>query len=92
MRLSDARKVAVKQNLRIRFELSGGKECVITEQGIARVPQLDGVPEFNLEEEFGRAGQFHLERLQPHATQLLTREQLASLLTPATSESAESDE
>lgn len=61
MRLLDVRKLAVKQQARIRFQLAGGMECVITGHGLAKVPQLEGAPNFDLEEEFARAGRFVLE-------------------------------
>jgi hypothetical protein len=51
MKLSDLRKVTVKQHLRIRFPLSNGMECVVNEHGIAQVPALRAVPTFNLEDE-----------------------------------------
>jgi hypothetical protein len=83
MKLSDARKVTIKKNVRIRFRLANGLECVLNEHGLAQVPELRGVPDFNLEEEFARADQFILEpviaagkpkeKFQP---QTLTREQL----------------
>ena len=61
MRLSELRKVAVKQSVRIRFALSNGMECVVNERGIAEVPGLRAVPTFNLEEELGKAQEFALE-------------------------------
>jgi len=51
MKLSDLRKVTVKKRLRIRFPLSNGMECVVNEHGIAQVPALRAVPDFNLEDE-----------------------------------------
>ena len=41
--------------------LPNGMECVITEHGLAQVPLLDRVPDFNLEEELGSVSQFVLE-------------------------------
>lgn len=61
MRLSELRKVAVKQSVRIRFALSNGMECVVNERGIAEVPGLRAVPSFNLEDELGHAQEFALE-------------------------------
>jgi len=59
-------------------------ECVLNEKGIAQVPALHAIPQFNLEEELARATQFTLE---PAAVEkgkprhrVLTRDQLASLV------------
>ena len=40
MKLGDLRKLSIKQKTRIRFAVTGGLECVITEHGIAQVPGL----------------------------------------------------
>jgi hypothetical protein len=61
MKLADLRKVAVKKNLRIRFALSNGMECVLNEHGIAQVPALRAVPAFNLEDELVAVQQFVVE-------------------------------
>jgi len=64
MKLSDLRKVTVKQHLRIRFPLSNGMECVVNEHGIAQVPALRAVPSFNLEEELVGAQTFVVEPME----------------------------
>ncbi len=61
MTLADLRRVSVKSNLRIRFPLSNGMECVLNEHGIAQVPALRAVPEFNLERELAEATEFVVE-------------------------------
>lgn len=61
MKLSDVRKIAVKQQARVRFALDGGMECVVDEHLVARVPGLSGPPSFNLEDEFSRAVQFSVQ-------------------------------
>jgi hypothetical protein len=61
MKLADLRKLSIRKQLRIRFRLQNGMECVITEHGIAQVPELKGIPDFNLETELVSAGQFTLE-------------------------------
>ena len=53
MKLADLRKLSIKKQLRIRFRLKNGMECVINEHGVAQVPALQAPPEFNLEEELG---------------------------------------
>ena len=67
MKLSDIRKITVKKQLRIRFPLSNGMECVVNERGIAQVPALHGVPAFNLEDELTGAQVFLVEPAGPPA-------------------------
>lgn len=98
MKLADLRKLATKQETRIRFAVTGGLECVITERGIAEVPGLRGIPKFNLETELASAHEFHFEparhpgRKGPVPTRLLTRDEVAHLLAPAPAAAAECDE
>ena len=61
MKLIDLRRVTVKKRLRIRFALSNGMECLVTEHGVAQVPALRAVPAFNLEEELVAVQQFLIE-------------------------------
>lgn len=61
MKLADLRKLSIRKQLKIRFQLANGLECVITEHGIAQVPELRRVPGFNLEHELARVSQFVLE-------------------------------
>jgi len=61
MMLADLRKLAIRKQSRIRFVLRNGMECVIAEDGIARVPALQSVPEFNLEQELSAATAFVME-------------------------------
>lgn len=63
MTLNDVRKLAIKGRQRIQFPISTGQTCVISEQGIARVPGLDGPPSFNLEEELKSVSEFTLEQV-----------------------------
>ena len=51
MKLADLRKLSIRKQLKIRFRLPNGMECVVTEQGLAQVPALRRVPDFNLEQE-----------------------------------------
>jgi len=62
MRLLDARKFAVREQVTLRFPLTGGSQCLVDKHGIARVPGLTGPPGFQLEDEFASAQQFTLER------------------------------
>jgi hypothetical protein len=63
--LVDLRKLAIRKQTKIRFALRNGMECVISEDGIARVPALQGVPEFNLEQELASATAFVVETAAP---------------------------
>jgi len=89
MKLNDLRRAAVKQNVRVRFSLANGMECLLNEHGVAQIPTLKTLPEFNLEEEFARVEHFVLESavvqkkgkvLPP---QRLNREQLTALVSGA---------
>ena len=89
MTLADLRKLAIRRQIRIRFPLRNGMECVVSEHGVAQVPALKGVPDFNLEEELAAAAGFVLDPVgagkapsaksaSPAAT--LDREALAALV------------
>lgn len=84
MNLADLRKLSVRKNLRIRFLLPNGMECVVTEHGVAEVPGLKGVPDFNLEQELASITQFILEpaaadKKRPVSPRAIGRDELASL-------------
>jgi hypothetical protein len=61
MKLAEVRKLSIRQHLKIHFRLRNGMDCVISEHGIAQVPALQGIPDFNLEEELAAASEFLLE-------------------------------
>jgi len=61
MKLADLRKLSIRKQLKIRFQLPNGLECVVTEHGVAQVPALRRVPDFNLEQELAHVSQFVLE-------------------------------
>jgi hypothetical protein len=87
MKLADLRKLSVRQNLKIRFQLPNGLECVITEQGVARIPALSRAPDFNLEQELISIREFVLEpaavgRKASDAPKRLRREEMESLVAP----------
>jgi hypothetical protein len=88
MKLVDLRKIAVRQQFRIRFQISNGLECVINQHGVAQVPALHGVPDFNLEKELSSVSQFVLEPAaadpkHPVAARSLTRDELAAMADPS---------
>src|SRR5580765_759997 len=68
MTLVDLRKLAIRKQSKIRFTLRNGMECVISEDGIARVPALKSVPDFSLEEELAAATNFVVEAAIPPGT------------------------
>ena len=97
MNLSDLRRVTVKKQLRIRFALSNGMECVVNEHGVAQVPALRAVPNFNLEDELAGAAQFLVEPAaseEKHkaAPRRYSREEMAALATAGTSGETKHDE
>ena len=94
MKLGDLRKLSIRQQTRIRFPLKNGMECVVTEHGIAQVPELRSIPDFNLEQELASAAQFVLEPLGDGAKKpapprrSVTRAELSAMLSSAGSTAA----
>ena len=94
MKLADLRKLAIRKQFRIRFRMQNGLECVINEQGMARVPELKAIPEFSLEEELKSAASFILEPVvpagqkNPPKARPVDREELAALATASPSAAA----
>ena len=85
MKLVDLRKLAIKKQHRIRFHLRNGMECVMDQRGVALVPGLDRIPDFNLEQELEAAATFVIEPLnvgEKNAPKPLTlaREELAAMM------------
>jgi hypothetical protein len=84
MKLAGLRKLSIQRQARIRFRLRNGLDCLITEHGIATVPGLHAIPDFNLEEELAGAREFVLEPVSAAEKKLaLTRQDLTALLAPA---------
>jgi hypothetical protein len=97
VKLADLRKLSIRKQLRIRFQLSNGMECIITEHGVAQVPALRRAPAFNLEQELAGVSQFVLEPAcpEPKAPQkprTVTLDELAGMLAPATAAADHEDE
>ena len=93
MRLADLRKLSIRQNLKIRFQLSNGLECVITEHGVVQVPALRRAPDFNLEQEMASISEFVLDsaaqdQKRPVTPRRIGREELAAMAAPAASAAA----
>jgi hypothetical protein len=84
MKLADLRKLAVRRQFRIRFRISNGLECIVNQHGVAQVPALHGIPDFNLEKELESVSQFGLEPAvadpkKPSPARFLTRDELATM-------------
>jgi hypothetical protein len=83
MRLTDVRKLTIKNQARVHFQLRNGMECVVTEHGISKVAGLSGPPDFNLEEEFAQCATFLLEPVptdkQKSKTRQLSRAELETM-------------
>jgi hypothetical protein len=93
VKLLDLRRAAVKKQIRIRFALSNGMECVVNERGIAQIPALHAVPAFNLEDEVGRAREFLVESAAEAAAgkakpRAYRRDELAALASAGSAEAA----
>ena len=84
MKLVDLRKLAVRQQFRIRFQISNNLECVVNQHGVAQVPALRGIPDFNLERELESVSRFVLEPAaadpkNPAPSRSLTRDEMAAM-------------
>jgi hypothetical protein len=97
MTLLDLRKAAIRKQAKIAFPLRNGLECVIGEDGVARVPQLNAAPDFNLERDLEAAQAFTLEpalaskgATKTKATSL-NRVQIAALVLDIPASSAQPD-
>ena len=94
MKLADVRRFSIRKQFQVRFRLQNGMECVITEHGMAQVPALKGIPDFNLEEELASATEFLLEssvapdKKNPAKPRSITREELAKMASAGPSAAA----
>jgi hypothetical protein len=61
MTLLDLRKAAIRKHSKIRFGLRNGLECEIGADGVARIPELNRTPDFNLDQELEAAQSFSME-------------------------------
>jgi len=83
MKLSELRRLAIRKQLRVHFALPNGTDCLITEGGLAQVPSLKQVPDFNLEEALGQVQSFRVEAVgtgKPEKVQTTSREQLQQMI------------
>lgn len=98
MKLADLRRLAIRKQLRIQFDIAEHGQCVIDEHGNAKVPTLRSVPSFNLEECLAGASRFRLEPAEstgknsPKQASRADVEQLLQSLAPAAVATADHDE
>src|SRR5579871_976188 len=95
MRLVELRRLSIRTQSKVHFRLRNGMECIVTEHGIAQVPALKGIPDFNLEEELAAASDFLLEpagvpdhksdKKNPSKPRSITRAQLAGMVSDSSS-------
>jgi len=79
MKLADLRRLTIKKRLKIHFRVKNGMECIVNEQGIATVPALKAVPDFNLEEELASAAEFLIEAAPPAPARTVARAEMMSM-------------
>jgi hypothetical protein len=79
MKLGELRRLAIKKRLKIHFRLKNGMECIVNEDGVAQIPALRAIPDFNLEDELAAAGEFLIEPPLPAAPRKATRAEMTAL-------------
>ncbi|MBI3681346.1 MAG: hypothetical protein HY235_13245 [Acidobacteria bacterium] len=99
MKLSDLRRLAVRKQLRVHFAVAGAMECVVNEHGVVQVPQLQSIPEFNVEESLSSVSAFRIDALsadsakaRPQSVSLQDLEKMIASLSPGTPAAADHDE
>jgi hypothetical protein len=58
MKLNDAKRLAVRSRLELKFETASGAVCVIGKDGVARLPDLGASTTLKISDEFDRAAHF----------------------------------
>ena len=93
MTLADLRKLSIRRQIRVRFPIREGMECVVNEHGVAQVPGLRSTTDLNLEQELASAGSFTLEPAAPtERSRQVLRPELEQLVTTAPPTAAEEHE
>jgi hypothetical protein len=82
MKLTDLRNYSVRNNVRIRFRLASGLDCLVDEHGVLRIPALARATDLRLEEELARTGEYVIEPVAGSPRKLPSRE-LSALLNSA---------
>jgi hypothetical protein len=96
--LTDLRKLTIKKKQRVKFRLKNGLECIVNEDGVALIPGLDRVPDFNLDQELKDAVSFVIELVpiagqkNPPQPKTLTRSEMDALVSVAPSAGAAHDD
>ena len=97
MKLADLRKLSIRKNLKIRFQLSNGLECVVTERGLAQIPSLAHTADFNVEQELATVSRFLIEpavvsKKTPVAPRAVDVQELTAMLGSSPAAAAEHEE
>lgn len=79
MKLADLKRLATKKQLKVHFRLRNGLECIVNQEGVATLPELRAIPDFNLEEELAAAGEFLVEPAPPAQTRKVNRAEMTAL-------------
>jgi hypothetical protein len=97
MKLSEIRRLAIRKQVRVHFSLANGTECLITEGGLAQVPLLKQVPDFNLEDQLAQVASFCVETVggakleKPQVTSRDQLEKMIAAMNPANAGAAAHD-
>jgi hypothetical protein len=97
MKLADLRKLSIRKHMKIRFQMSNGMECVITEHGLAQIPALKQIPDFNVEQELCSVSKFVLEPVNVAkkptvVSKSIDRQELTSMIGASPSPALEHEE
>jgi hypothetical protein len=79
MKLADLRRLTIRKQIKVHFRLRNGMECIVNEEGVARVPELRVIPDFNLEDELAEAGEFLIEPALPAPPRNIPRAEMMSM-------------
>ncbi len=75
------RRYAIRNRVRVWFQVQPAGECMVDEQGILKIPALKGAPDYNLANLLGTVEQFIVEtRGNPPKRQKLSRQELEGRL------------
>lgn len=95
MKLTDLRRLTIRKQLRIRCQLPNGMECVIDEHGLAQIPGLKSIPDFNIQDSIEGVERFRIESLTGDRPRDARREDLVKLvasIAPGQAAAADHDE
>jgi hypothetical protein len=79
--LQDLRCYAIRQGVRVEFASPGAGRCVVNEHGVLKIPDLRGVPHFQVDSTLAGVEQFVLTPVQdPAGGRTVSRQDLEALL------------